>query len=182
MLKWLASLLVVLLGFLVILLALGYLLKENEAQTTALKQTLAREQALKEQARKKKTTKASLELSPLGAYIRPAKMADSGELDTADNTRQKNRSVFTSIIRVADEYSTCQVDQQCLLFNVNPSANAPGCWLPVNSQGAAILTKISAMYPDDLVFDSAEHCTLTPNARAVCAEQGCTAKVVIGDL
>ncbi|WDE04810.1 hypothetical protein SG34_026440 [Thalassomonas viridans] len=173
MLKWLTSLLVVMFGFAVILLALGYLLKENEAQTTALKQELDREKAalkekaLKQQAKQEQQPRETFVLEPYEEAPGQPKVIAYPDKEKADD----KQVLLASIARVVREYSHCHSEQQCLLFNLDQQE--PGCWLAVNSQGAAILAKISALHPGGLGVDA---CQANSGLKAVCRDSRCRAE------
>ncbi len=112
--KWLSIIVIVLVGFLVMLLFLGYLLKENEAATTQLKAQLEQEayqQQEKEQRRKD--------------LFYP--------LPKTSNSFEKSQQKI-----IADNLS-CQTDAQCFL--VHTHSRALGCIVSVNTTGAAILLK-----------------------------------------
>ncbi|WDD99660.1 hypothetical protein [Thalassomonas actiniarum] len=181
MLKWLTSLLVVIFGFMVILLALGYLLKENEAQTTALKQELdqqraraLKEKALKEQARKANGQREMFVLEPY-EEVNQQEAVDDRLAETEDKA-YKNTPIFASMARVAREHSSCESDQQCLLFNLDHKG--AGCWLSVNTQGAAILAKISALHPGGVGADTPDICLAGKDIKAVCRDYHCREQVV----
>ena len=183
MLKWLTSVLVVLIGFAVILLALGYLLKENEAQTTALKQELDREKArqattLAQKAQQEKAIKAATQRETflLEPYNRDADQQGIGRYHATEDKADNNSQVLASLVRVAREHANCQSDQQCLLFNVDK--NGPGCWLAVNSQGAAILAKISALHPGEPAINTRQNCSRAEEVKAVCRDHLCREQAV----
>ncbi|WDE12447.1 hypothetical protein [Thalassomonas haliotis] len=178
MLKWLTSLLVVIFGFMVILLALGYLLKENEAQTTALKQELDQQRALKQKALKQKASKASGDRAVfvLEPYEAGDNKAETGTGRAAEDKANKNAPLLASMARVAREHSSCQSDKQCLLFNLDPEG--PGCWLAVNSQGAAILAKISDLQPVKAGINMPDICLAAKDIEAVCRDYHCREQAV----
>ena len=114
--KWLSITVIVLVGFLVMLLFLGYLLKENEAATTQLKAQLeqdAYQQQEKEQRRKDLF------------YPLP------NTLNSFEKSQQK----------IITDNLSCQTDAQCFLMHSH--SQALGCVVSVNTTGAAILLKIT---------------------------------------
>lgn len=115
MYKWLTITFIVCLGFIVVLLSLGYLLKENEIAVTALKKQLDEQQS--------KTTKPN---SPKAVLTFVDK-----EPTELDKLKQ-----YTNIIT---KNVTCTSTSQCVLINTN--INALGCIVSVNTIGAALLTK-----------------------------------------
>jgi len=174
MLKWLTSLLVVVLGFAVVLLALGYLLKENEAQTTALKQELDQQRAreLKEQAKKERSREDVFVLEPYEAEKTPLEAVVYSPKVKSD----KSQPILASMTRVIREHSSCQSDKQCLLFNLDPKGT--GCWLAVNTRGAAILAKISALHPAGVALDTPGSCLTADRVKAVCRDYRCSEQLV----
>lgn len=114
--KWLIILVIVLVGFLMALLFLGYLLKENEAATTQLKTQLDQEAY---QRHEKEHRKIFSTASPV-------------TLSAAEKSQQK----------VITDNLYCESDQQCFL--VHTHSQALGCIVAVNTQGTVILLKIAA--------------------------------------
>jgi lipopolysaccharide export system protein LptC len=115
--KWLTITIIVLVAFLIVLLFLGYLLKENEVKTTLLKKQLEHE-AYQQQE------KDSRKNSPRSHF--PA------GLSSLEKSQQKI---------IADNRS-CQTDKQCFLINTH--SQTLGCTVAVNTKGAAILLKVSS--------------------------------------
>lgn len=131
MLKWLISLSVVLLGFVIILLSLGYLLKENEAKTTILKRQLAQESSsqrslVQAAAIKKNDLQSATEIiyvakDKFGGTF-PTKPFQAGTApleDIAGNSIVAHSTVeqLVSLEQVIAEHLNCERAQQCLLFN-----------------------------------------------------------------
>ncbi|MCW8863325.1 MAG: hypothetical protein OQK09_05455 [Colwellia sp.] len=115
--KWLFITVIVLVGFLVVLLFLGYLLKENEVITTKLKTKLDHE-ARQQQAKEARKSEPFYNIKvPLTA---------------TEKSQQKI---------IADNQS-CQMDNQCFL--VHTDSQALGCIVSVNTKGAAILIRVGA--------------------------------------
>lgn len=115
--KWLTITVIVLGAFLMVLLFLGYLLKENEEITTKLKLELeqeASEQQAKNERKNNPFERLSVPLTP---------------------TEKSQQSVITG-----NQY--CERDNQC--FVVHTESKALGCVVAINTTGAAILLKISA--------------------------------------
>ena len=115
--KWLSITVIVLVGFLVILLFLGYLLKENEVKITKLKAQLEQEAYQRQEKDNRKNTFLS---------------SSQATLSTAEKSQQK------IIVNNLD----CQYDKQC--FVVHTHSQAIGCIIAVNINGAAILLKVSS--------------------------------------
>ena len=116
-LKWFIISLIVITSFLVVLLLLGYLLKENEIKVTQLKIQL--EQEAFQQQHKRQQSRFNLEIT---------------ETLTATEKSQK---------QIIDHYTECQSDKQC--FVVQTNSPAIGCTVAVNTTGAVILLKVSAV-------------------------------------
>jgi hypothetical protein len=114
--KWLTIIGIVLIGFLVMLLFLGYLLKENEVKTIQLKAKLANE-AMLEQAQE--TTKNSAVYSQI-------------TLSAFEKSQQK----------IIENNLDCQSDKQCFL--VQTDSENVGCIVAVNTTGAVILLKVTS--------------------------------------
>ena len=124
MFKWLSFTIIVLTGFLIVLLSLGYLLKENEVATTALKNKLD-EKALIQQ-RKKQAKQPQ--------YIQ-------------DRNKQKYLKKYLSAIqksqqKIIAEHLSCSQAEQCIV--VDTHSNALGCSVAINTLGAVILMKVAA--------------------------------------
>ncbi len=120
-LKWLIISVIVLIGFVIILLFLGYLLKENEAKTTQLKAQLEQEAYQQQQKENRKNTlfpNLKIGLSP------------------AEKSQQK----------IIANNLYCQSNKQCFLVHTN--SQALGCIVAVNTTGAAILLKVAAEHDD----------------------------------
>jgi len=140
MLKWLAISGVVFMGFMVILLGLGYLLQENEKSTTALKQQLD-QQRYTEQQRQLKRIQAKLKTEPieieplvLDKKHKKTALLNSSQLSIG-NSSQKKRT-YQQIIT---ENLTCVSSEQCLVITLD-FANL-SCQIATNSIGAAKLAK-----------------------------------------
>jgi hypothetical protein len=115
-LKWLIITIIVLIGFFVILLSLGYLLKENEEKTTELIAQLE-QAAYQQQQEREKGTKSYLSQTTLNALEQSQK-------------------------KIIENNLNCQSSKQCFLVQTN-SENI-GCIVAVNTTGAAILLKVSS--------------------------------------
>jgi len=113
--KWLTITFIALAAFLIVLLFLGYLLKENEITTTKLKVQLeleAYQKQEKENRRKNMFSHMPTSLSPL----------EKSQQETIANNL------------------SCQTDKQCFLLHTH--SKAIGCVVTVNTKGAAILLKV----------------------------------------
>ena len=147
MVKWLSIILVVFIGFMTILLGLGYLLKENEKHTTALKKALDAERA--QLAKKQKTSSSN-------TYQATTVEFTGRNLD--------KRSINKKIIK---ENLTCVSAEQCLLVTV--SFADLSCLVAINTIGAA---KLSQASPDQTLIGSCQQAAKT--AKAACQHNICT--------
>lgn len=146
MLKWLGIILVVFIGFTVILLSLGYLLKENEKQTTALKQQLDAE---REQLRNKIKKLSTNSQQPISIELITTKVIKPS----------KNKQIIK-------ENLTCVSSEQCLLVNVRFADLT--CLVAVNTIGAAKLAKVTV---DETVVGECQNSTEA--SQAVCQQNLC---------
>lgn len=132
MLKWLMITTIVLLGFVSVLLALGYLLTENEKATTALVSQLAQQ---------KQTGDGSADNVTHGYQ---QLLNNSGESLTVTIDHQiltaENSTVLTFEQTVINNL-TCVLDQQCLIAKV--SFTNRDCVVAVNIIGASLLAKLA---------------------------------------
>lgn len=119
--KWLVITLLVLVLFLIVLLALGYLLKENEETTNQLKVKLNQETKLKQE---KAARRQALFL------VKPNKGLTQN-LTPFEKSQQK----------IITDNLYCQTNKECFL--VQTDSKALGCIVAVNSTGLAILLKTS---------------------------------------
>lgn len=115
MAKWLAITLIALLGFMVVLLGLGYLLSENEKSTTLLKNQLAQQAHLEKQRKEQSnaldnytkiiTTGANSETS--------SKNADATNMKTFEQALLNNLTCITvaqcKVVTVKFKNSVCQL-------------------------------------------------------------------------
>lgn len=148
MFKWLSILIIVLCGFLVVLLALGYLLKENEIATSALKKELEQEQTKQQQ------------------QAEAALFADESKLlpqqkQQQDRAQAQKQAVINNL--------TCISDQQCVVI-ANPIEDG-SCLIAVNTIGASLLAKLT----DKQTLTEACRATYD-HAAASCQNNICTVK------
>lgn len=117
--KWLLITAIVLVFFLMVLLGLGYLLKENEDSTNQLKIKLNEEAALQQakEARKK-------------ALFR---------VKTTNVLTEKIAELNKSRQKIIANNTSCETAKDCLLLHTN--SQALGCIVAVNTTGVAILLK-----------------------------------------
>ena len=115
--KWFIITAVVLIGFLVALLFLGYLLKENEVKTTKLKTQLDQEAYQRQAKANRKKNFYSVSQVTLSASEKSQQKIIANNLD-------------------------CQLDKQCFL--VHTESQSLGCIVAVNTNGAVILLKIAS--------------------------------------
>lgn len=118
-LKWLVITAIVLVVFLIVLLGLGYLLKENEQTTSQLKVKLAQET---QRQQEKEARRQALFLVQPTSSLTP-------KLTVFEKSQQKV---------IADNLS-CQTTKECFLMHTN--SQALGCIVAVNATGAVILLK-----------------------------------------
>jgi len=136
MIKWLTISVVVFLGFMVVLLGLGYLLKENEKTTTVLKQKLDQQRYTEQQKLQRKKNIAKSILSNENMPV------EFGSYEVVDDkwVNSQIKSVRTSPHKkIIAENLTCISSEQCLTVTVNFSNTS--CLVAVNSIGAAKLAK-----------------------------------------
>lgn len=129
--KWLTITVIVTVAFLVVLLFLGYLLKENEAITTKLKAKLEQE-ASQQKAKEEQGNKPFANLSPI--------------LTASEKSQQ----------HVISDNQSCHTDKQCFL--VHTDSEAIGCIVSVNTKGAAILLKISGQNQNENHQLASQYC------------------------
>ena len=117
MFKWLTIILVVLSGFLVVLLSLGYILKEHKEVTTALVDSI-------EHKRKEKIIneikKAQMQV-PTGK-VRYEYQITSGA--DSQKVSQAERSLNEEKQQIVIRNLLCQSDQQCVLVDIQSSGNS----------------------------------------------------------
>lgn len=117
--KWLLITVVVFMFFFMVLLGLGYLLKENEEATNQLKIKLNQEAQLKQE---KEIWKQALFRVKPSSYL-------TEKLTVFEQSQQK----------IIANNASCQTPKDCLLVHTN--SQALGCIVAVNSTGVAILLK-----------------------------------------
>jgi len=116
-LKWLTITAIVLVGFLVVLLLLGYLLKENEVTVTKLKAQLDQEAYQRQAKENRKNTFTSFSQITLSA---------------SEKSQQK----------IIANNLYCQSAKQ--YFLVHTDSQTLGCIVAVNTNGAVILLKVAS--------------------------------------
>jgi len=129
MTKWLVISLITLLGFMVMLLGLGYLLSENEKATTLLKKELAQEAQLAQ--------KKSAQSQHFNDYTKVITTAD----DESTTASQRNAQVNKAFEQTLLNNLTCVTVAQCQLVTIK--FNNIDCQLASNVIGAAQLKKIA---------------------------------------
>ena len=145
MVKWLGIALIVLVSLALVLLGLGYLLKENKAEMTTLKYTLD------QQAHQKKIEQQKL----LNRKTPPLSQSLS--------------SVEQSLQYVISANLSCQTNKQCVVFKTG--RNALGCNVAVNTTGAIILIKVASDLKNTL---SVQGCTDRYSSQSTaCVKQNC---------
>ena len=130
--KWLMAIVVVLAGFMVILLLLGYLLNENEKSTTVLKTQLEQESQAEQQRQEK---------------IRQRKILTySSQPSVTPKTQDKmiastNKAVVDQFTQIVINNLTCISKQQCQVALV--SFKNSTCSVAINHIGASLLKKLN---------------------------------------
>jgi flagellar biosynthesis component FlhA len=129
MLKWLTITLIAVVVFVTLLLGLGYLLKEHEAETTQLKhqldQTRAEKKAKEERRKSKKTLNSIIETSLIEV------------VDKTTKYRRKSRPSLKQKILIKN--LTCASTKQCVLVDIKFSDLT--CTFAINTIGASLLAK-----------------------------------------
>ncbi|MFT6249948.1 MAG: hypothetical protein ACJAZQ_003175 [Cognaticolwellia sp.] len=120
--KWLVITVVVVVVFLIFLLALGYLLKENEKTTQQLK--IKSTQDAQIQQVKEARKQALFQIKPTHAL--------TPKLTLFEQSQQK----------IITDNSVCQSKKECFLVQTN--SQALGCIVVVNATGIAILLKTAS--------------------------------------
>ena len=118
MFKWLTILIIVLSGFVVVLLSLGYLLKENEDVTRQLKQKLEQQNAAN------KTSEEAKHVPTI-----------STEVSLVDD------KLANELAEILVANMTCQDNSQCKLVQLQQGDNV--CFFATNTIGAALIKKLS---------------------------------------
>ncbi len=131
MIKWLTITLIVVVGFMIILLGLGYLLNENEKSTTVLKAQLE-QQALAEKERQQRIKQRSM----LTDYNQPK---TSNSVKSRSN-HDLDKKVIADFKKVVIENLTCVSSQQCQVTTVHFKNVA--CAVAINNIGASLLAKL----------------------------------------
>ena len=114
--KWFCITLVVLLIGAIVLLFLGYLLKENETTTTNLKERLEQEAYQQQEKANRQLAQTVNKTSTLSAF-----------------EKSQQQIIF--------DHLDCQSDKQCFLVHTN--SESIGCLAAVNTLGTTILLKIA---------------------------------------
>lgn len=130
MYKWLTIMGIVCLGFIIVLLSLGYLLKENEVATKALKQKIDQQKQLNSSA--KNPSKSLL------TFV--------GSSNSSKEQQQINVEKINRIKNLIVKNITCASSEQCVL--VNTGLSELNCMVAVNTIGASLLNKELGNTPD----------------------------------
>ena len=155
MYKWLTITGIVCFGFVVVLLSLGYALKENEAATTALKNKLDQQKI-----------KATDPSSPTAKFT----LVDKDKIDLDKLTRYKNIIV---------KNVTCVNSKQCVLIDTKEVGL--NCVVAVNTIGASLLMKeLREDFKDKSIPQN--NCDVqAKNLTQVCAQNMCQVEALITD-
>jgi DNA-directed RNA polymerase beta' subunit len=147
--KWLIITTIVLIGFLAVLLLLGYLLKENEEKTARLITQIEQETYQQQEQKMRKSAKPYL---------------SSNTLSTFEKSKKK----------VIENNLYCQSSNQC--FVVQTYNETIGCIVAINTTGAAILLKITSQ--GDNEYSTSKKCQKVYQAMnetlAQCRNNRCT--------
>lgn len=120
MYKWVTIMGIVCLGFVVVLLSLGYFLKENEAAVTVLKNKLDQQKLAQQKLNTANNNTPSAHL-------------------TFTDTAKDNIEKLTRYTNIVVKNITCTDAKQCVLINTKePELN---CVVSVNTIGASLLMK-----------------------------------------
>lgn len=132
MVKWLVITFMVLTGFMLILLGLGYLLNENEKSTTVLKTQI--EQAdLAEQEKQEKIRQRRIFADESLPPHKPQNV--KGSVDISENIR-----IIEEFEQVVISNLTCISVQQCQVAKV--SFKNTDCFVAINNIGVSLLSKL----------------------------------------
>ncbi len=158
MLKWLVITLIAVVGFMAILLGLGYLLNENEKATTVLKAQLE-QQALAEKRRQQRVRERT-------------SMADYSQRGEQSNKQvskivQPNIEVMAQFEQTVIDNLTCVSSSQCHAITV--SFKNSNCTLAINAIGASLMRKINTQSSRINACPAA-----IENADASCQQNVCT--------
>ena len=125
MLKWLTIILIAVLVFLILLLGLGYLLKEHKVATTQLKYQLDRERA-------EQTVKEAKQ--PLNSII------ETSLVEVVEKTTKNSKKISRSIKQnILIKNLTCASSKQCVLVEIE--FKDLNCTFAINTIGASLLVK-----------------------------------------
>ena len=171
MLKWLVITLIVLSGFMVVLLGLGYLLSENEKATTALKNQLEQEalaQQQKSQQRDKRHQYSEIITSIDDETLLPTSARKpSPELLLKPSSKAVNAEILKKFQSTLRNNLTCVTVAQCQKITVR--FKNIDCQLASNLIGASELKKIAT---DTVVM---ANCPLaSEHSEVACQQNICT--------
>ena len=150
MIKWFGIAIIVLLGFLTILLGLGYLLKENKVYTTELKRSLE-QKSFVQQLKQQHTNAAHQVTSNL-----PLTVAEQ------------------SIHQIIKANLSCQSNKECVLFDTQRAKL--GCTVALNTKGAAILIKVVSLQSNQTEKACLNLSDYLSTSSTACVEQQCTVR------
>ena len=155
--------LVVLSGFLIVLLGLGYILKEHKEVTTALVDSIE-QQKLEAIINEIKTARMRASTGTFRRGSEPNIQKNTQKISQPKKTSNKLRQqiIINNLI--------CQSDQQCVLVDIQPEGKS--CLVAVNKIGASMLAKINgdAYSPN---FSCTFH---LDSSQAVCLNNHCSIK------
>ncbi|SEK99385.1 hypothetical protein SAMN05216262_104190 [Colwellia chukchiensis] len=148
MIKWLVITVVTLVGFMIILLSLGYLLKENEQATRLLQQQLMQQA----QPQQSKALKGQTQIT-----------TDNGKVSVV--LAQSTDTLLQTFNETLVSNLTCVSVEQCQLLRV--AFKNTTCQFASNSIGAAKLKKLAT--------DTIEmaNCTMQSSSQLVCQQNLC---------
>ena len=153
MLKWLTIIAIVIAGFIVLLLCLGYMLKENKVTVTALK--------LKSEQEKLKNADTSLSKAVL-IFVDNKKNKANIEIDNQESLERYKQIITQNL--------TCISSEQCTVINTKLKDLA--CVVPINKIGASLLEKAIKKKP--LSITSIQNtCEQVELIKSVCKQNLC---------
>lgn len=145
MFKWLGIAIIVLVGFLVVLLGLGHLLKENKAETTVLKHKLDQQAHAQQLAQQKKGDRQKVP------------------------SYKKLTATEESIKQIISSNLNCETNKQCVLFETG--SELLDCTVAVNTKGAAILIMVASGSENSSVSETCQTKDLA--LTTACINQSC---------
>jgi len=163
MYKWLTITGIVCIGFIIVLLSLGYLLKENEIATKALKQKLDQQKLAQQKLAEQKQLNSSVKNPSKAVLMFVDSDEDVKQKANLERVKGYKNTIISNI--------TCAASEQCIL--VNTGLAELNCVVAVNTIGASLLKKeLSKEFGSTLPMD--DTCNETPRKLySVCKQTMC---------